>query len=144
MVIAILLAGLGTLFLPMFSVTPAVFGKAEWSAFDILALAQAGMLSHAHAFLDADMAGLWLTYCLLALGLPALWLRGYHKPLAIFAVIGLWASGRVIQHGHYQFGMLLGVSQQAIAYRTWIYLLPGLLAVLLYLLSGEFRRERSS
>lgn len=145
MVFFVTVLGLGTLFLPIFTVAPPAMGRAEWSGFDLLALMEAGTLSLERGLLEADMLVLWTTYAMLALGLLTVWLPRYHKPHSIFAFIGLMASGRLIQHGHYDLEMLFDSMpdwrQGAITYRPSIYALPAVMGVLLFLLWGEFRRN---
>jgi len=146
--VALVLAiGLASIFVPIFSIDHAVMGRADWSALDILASVAARHIAPDAALFNATMMCLWLSYLSLLLGMIALWLPHYEKPLALAGFIGLYASDRVIVHGHYDFRLLLsakslgGPEELIVSYQPTVYGLPILFVLLLLLVQSKFRRS---
>lgn len=140
-VAVVYLLGLSTCFLPLFSVSPAVLGKTEWSAWDVLEFLASGP-NPVEWLLQSRIIRLWAAYAALAGGLLLLWLPHYLKAASLCTIISLAFIGNVLSL--YSF-TLSRVFERAgwhgnISISTpSAFVLPALLVFLLFVLSIELR-----
>ncbi len=139
----VLLLGLSTCFLPLFSVSPPVLGKTEWSAWDIFKLIASGP-NPVEWLLKPRIIKLWIVYAALASGLLLLWLPQYLKAVSICTIVSLGLIGGVLNVRVYAFSRLFegharGWHRETLIANPEAYVLPALLVFLLFVLSIEFK-----
>jgi hypothetical protein len=137
----VLLLGLSTCFLPLFSVSPPALGKTEWSAWDIFKLIASGP-NPVEWLLQTRIIRLWAVYAALASGLLLLWLPQYLKAVSICTMVSLWL---ILRYGSDPYSISRILKRQAgwhegtLIANPEAYVLPALLVFLLFVLAIELK-----
>lgn len=133
-----------TYFAPLFNISPAAFGKTEWSALDIVALAPT-----AKGLFPTIVRRLWVIYLVLGVGLLLLFLPRYVKPVSVCAWVALGLTGAALRSCYALPAILTKILKAQTGWRDGTIsvhpealVLPALLIFVLFLLWFESDQHR--